>query len=157
MSVKTFAAIDVGSFEVSMKIVEFSGKNKSRVLEHLRQRISLGYDTYNKGKISNERMEELCRTLKEFAAIMKTYQVDDYKAYGTSAIRETENTSMFWIRLSCAQVLRLSLSVTRSSAFWIIKRLRFLGRRLIISLKKVLLSWISVEAVFRFPSLTRIC
>ena len=94
MSVKTFAAIDVGSFEVSMKIVEFSGKNKSRVLEHLRQRISLGYDTYNKGKISNERMEELCRTLKEFAAIMKTYQVDDYKAYGTSAIRETENTSI---------------------------------------------------------------
>ena len=27
MSVKTFAAIDVGSFELTMKIFDFSGKN----------------------------------------------------------------------------------------------------------------------------------
>lgn len=94
MSVKIFAAIDVGSFEVSMKIVEFSGKNKSRVLEHVCRRISLGNDTYGTKKISNEKMDELCRTLKEFSMIMKMYRVDSYKAYGTSAIRETENTSI---------------------------------------------------------------
>ena len=92
MSVKTFAAIDVGSFEISLKIVEFSGKNSSKVLEHIRRRIALGGDTYVDGKISSERLDELCRTLKEFSAIMKTYKVSSYKAYGTSAIREAGNT-----------------------------------------------------------------
>ena len=38
MAVKTFAAIDVGSFELSMKIFEFSGKSQGRVIEHIRQR-----------------------------------------------------------------------------------------------------------------------
>ena len=42
MSVKTFAAIDVGSFEISLKIFAFSGKNNSKVVEHVRQRIALG-------------------------------------------------------------------------------------------------------------------
>lgn len=92
MSVKTFASIDVGSFETSMKIFEFSGKNHMREVECLRQSIDLGSDTYANGKISNEKMEELCRVLKEYAAVMKAYKVEGYQAYGTSAIRETENT-----------------------------------------------------------------
>lgn len=92
MSTKTFAAIDLGSFELTMKIYEFSGKNNMRELDCISQRIDLGTDTYAGGKISYEKMEELCRTLKEFAGIMDTYQVDAYRAYGTSAIRETENT-----------------------------------------------------------------
>ena len=37
-------------------------------------------------------MDDLCHTLKEFAQIMEAYKVIAYKAYGTSAIRETENT-----------------------------------------------------------------
>lgn len=92
MSAKTFAAIDVGSFELNMKIFEFSGKNSMRELDSITQHVDLGTDTYAGGKISNEKMDELCRTLKEFADIMKAYQVSAYKAYGTSAIRETENT-----------------------------------------------------------------
>lgn len=92
MSTKTFAAIDIGSFESSMKIFEFSGKNRMREIDYVRQRVDLGSDTYANGKISNEKMEELCRVLKEFSNIMKAYRVEGYKAYGTSAIRETENT-----------------------------------------------------------------
>ncbi len=34
----------------------------------------------------------MCRVLRDYASIMKSYRVEDYKAYGTSAIRETENT-----------------------------------------------------------------
>ena len=94
MSVKTFAAIDVGSFEISLKIFAFSGKNNSKVVEHVRQRIALGADTYTDGKISMEKLDELCRTLKEFKEIMETYKVADYKAYGTSSLRETANTKI---------------------------------------------------------------
>lgn len=92
MGIKTFAAIDVGSYELTMKIFEFSGKNSMRELDCISKHIDLGTDTYAVGKISNEKMDELCRTLKEFADIMKSYQVSAYRAYGTSAIRETQNT-----------------------------------------------------------------
>lgn len=92
MSIRTFAAIDVGSYELAMKIFEFSSKGGMREVDHIRHRIDLGTDTYATGKISYERVEELCKVLREFATIMKAYKVEDYRAYGTSAIRETENT-----------------------------------------------------------------
>lgn len=94
MSVKTFAAIDVGSFELTMKIFEFTGKNGMREVDCVHKRMDLGADTYSDGKISNANMDELCRTLSEFSGIMRAYKVDAYKAYGTSAIRETENTTI---------------------------------------------------------------
>lgn len=92
MAVKTFAAIDVGSYELCMKIFEASAKNGMREIDHIRYRLDLGTDTYATGKISYERMEELCRVLREFSDIMKAYKVEEYRAYATSAIRETSNS-----------------------------------------------------------------
>lgn len=92
MSLKTFAAISVGSFELTMKIFEFSGKNTIREIDCLSQRIDLGSETYATGKLSREKLDELCRTLMDFKQVMKSYQVDAFRAYGTSALRETENT-----------------------------------------------------------------
>lgn len=89
---KTFAAIDVGSYELAMKIFEISAKNGIKEIDHIRQRIDLGTDTFTTGKISYGRVDELCSVLRDYGEIMKSYRVDDYKAYGTSAIRETENT-----------------------------------------------------------------
>lgn len=91
MGIKTFAAINVGSYELSMKIYEFSGKGSMKEVDYVRHRIDLGSDTYATGKISNERVDELSRVLREFTTIMKAYRIEDYKAYATSAIRETEN------------------------------------------------------------------
>lgn len=88
---KTFAAIDVGSYELTMKIFEFSPKMGMKEIDHLRHRIDLGNDTFATGKVSYAKVDELCHVLREFSQIMKGYQVTDYKAYGTSAIRETEN------------------------------------------------------------------
>jgi exopolyphosphatase/guanosine-5'-triphosphate,3'-diphosphate pyrophosphatase len=91
MAYKTFAAIDVGSYEIAMKIFEISSKNGIKEIDHIRHKIELGTDSYLTGKLSNEKINELCRILNEFRQIMKSYKVDDYKAYGTSAIRETQN------------------------------------------------------------------
>lgn len=89
---KLFAAIDVGSYELAMKIFEISGKGVLKEIDHIRKRIELGTDTYNTGKISEERVDELCNALLEFKRIAKGYKVNDIKVYGTSAIRETKNT-----------------------------------------------------------------
>ncbi|HJA92835.1 MAG TPA: HD domain-containing protein [Candidatus Eisenbergiella merdipullorum] len=93
-NVKTFAAIDVGSYELAMKIFEFSSKTGMKEIDHIRHRLDLGNDTFATGKISYEKVDELCYILREFTGIMKTYRVEGYKAYGTSAIRETENTAI---------------------------------------------------------------
>lgn len=92
MAIKTFAAIDVGSFEMNLKIYEISGKNGIRPIDDIRHRLDLGSDTYASEKISYENVNELCNILKEFKNIMQTYKVSAYKAYGTSAIREALNT-----------------------------------------------------------------
>jgi len=91
MAYKTFAAIDVGSYELAMKIYEISSKNGIKEIDHIRHRIELGTDSYFRGKLNSDRVDELCRMLNEFKAIMKSYKVDGYKAYGTSAIRESQN------------------------------------------------------------------
>lgn len=92
MAIKTFAAIDVGSFEMAMKIYEISAKNGMKEIDYIRHRLALGTDSYNSGKIGHRKIDELCRVLLDFKEIMKGYQVTAYKAYGTSALRETANT-----------------------------------------------------------------
>ena len=94
MAVKTFAAIDVGSYELSMKIFEVSRNKGMKEIDHIRHEIDMGTESYTTGKLSYERVEELCRILCEFKDIMKAYQTDDYVAYGTSAVRESENTAI---------------------------------------------------------------
>ncbi len=91
MGIKTFAAIDVGSYELSMKIFEISPKEELREIDHIRHRIDLGTETYTTGKLSHEKVDELCRVLCEFGDIMKSYRATDYQAYGTSAVREMRN------------------------------------------------------------------
>lgn len=90
--VRTFAAIDVGSFELELGIYEFSEKNGARSIDHVKHMIALGKDTYNDGKISYGLVEEMCEVLNDFVRIMKGYQVVDYRAYATSAMREAQNS-----------------------------------------------------------------
>lgn len=91
MAARMFAAIDVGSYELNLKIYEFQSGNM-KVIDSVVYRLDLGTDSYTKGKIPADKVTELIRILKEFAGIMRSYRVSDYKAYGTSAIRETSNT-----------------------------------------------------------------
>ena len=55
VGVKTFAAIDVGSYELSMKIFEVSQRKKIREIDHIRHRIELGTETYNTVKLNFRR------------------------------------------------------------------------------------------------------
>ena len=92
--VRTFAAIDVGSFELEMGIYEISEKTGVRSIDHVKHMIALGKDTFEDGKISYQMVEETCRVLKDFASIMKGYQVNEYRAYATTAMREAKNSQI---------------------------------------------------------------
>ena len=60
MAVTTFAAIDVGSYDLEMKIFEMSGKGGMKQVDDIRHRLDLGSDTYAEGKISYGAVNELC-------------------------------------------------------------------------------------------------
>ena len=91
MKTKYFAAIDVGSYELSCKIFQFSPKFGMKEIDCVTYRLDLGSESFANGKISKEKVDELCNVLNSFKTVMNTYKVEEYKAYGTSAIREMEN------------------------------------------------------------------
>ena len=90
---KTFAAINVGSYEQSLKIYTITKNSGIREVDWIRNRLDLG-GTFATGKLSHEVMDELCAVLRNFVSIMEGYRVDDYRACATSAIRETKNTAI---------------------------------------------------------------
>ncbi|MDO5424502.1 MAG: exopolyphosphatase [Eubacteriales bacterium] len=91
MQYTVFAAIDIGSYELEMKIFELSRAKGMKEIDCIRHRLEMGTDTYATGKVGNEKVEELCQVLQSFASIMKGYKVSAYRAYATSAIREAKN------------------------------------------------------------------
>lgn len=94
MAIQTFAAIDVGSYELCMEIFEVSRARGIREIDHVVRKIDLGTDTYATGKLSLHHIQEVRDVLKEYRKIMDTYRVSEYRAYGTSAIREMTNASI---------------------------------------------------------------
>lgn len=94
MAITTFAAIDIGSYDVSMKVYELSKKYGLREIDDIRSRLELGKDTYVTGKIGFDGVEELCAVLRDFKNIMDGYRVDDYRVCATSALREAKNVSL---------------------------------------------------------------
>ena len=94
MAYKTFAAIDVGSSDVSMKIFEITTRKGYRQIDYVSSIIELGSDTYATGYISQESVERLCDILRGFTKKMREYGTLDYCAYATSAIREAKNNRM---------------------------------------------------------------
>lgn len=108
MAVSTFAAIDVGSYEVEMVIYEITGKGISQ-LDHLRHIIPLGRDTYNQNAISYGLIDELCDVLFDFVKIMKTYEVRNYRAIATSAIREAKNANSIIDRIKVRTGLKVEI------------------------------------------------
>ncbi len=109
MAIQTFAAIDVGSFEVELGIYEISNKNGIRPIDHVRHVIALGKDTFSTGKISYDLVEELCQVLKDFSVIMKSYRVYAYTAYATSAMREAKNNPIILEQIRVRTGLEIKL------------------------------------------------
>ena len=91
MAITTFAAIDIGSYEVSMKIFELSKKIGFRQLSDVRYRLEIGKGAYSSGRLEPEVVDAICGILKDFDKMMKEFGVSDYRACATSAFREMVN------------------------------------------------------------------
>lgn len=91
MAVTTFAAIDVGSHETTLRVYEISKKNGIHELDYVHHTSRLGYETYSTKHISYQSIDKLCKILNGFSEKMKEYGVSDYMIIATSALREADN------------------------------------------------------------------
>ncbi|MDD6571089.1 MAG: exopolyphosphatase [Thermoflexaceae bacterium] len=91
MAVLMFAAIEVGSYEIEMKIFEIGGKNGIREIDRIAHVVELGKNSYNEKYIGFEMIDEVCDVLYDFCKIMKSYGVSQSRVCATSAVREAEN------------------------------------------------------------------
>ncbi|MCD8210728.1 MAG: Ppx/GppA family phosphatase [Prevotella sp.] len=96
MENKCYAAIDIGSNAVRLLIKKVDScedlmrRRMNKVLL-LRVPLRLGFDVFIHGKVSDERAEKLLRLMKSFRQLMKIYEVDEYRACATSAMRDSSN------------------------------------------------------------------
>ena len=91
MAVTTFAAIDIGSYEVSMKIFEMSKRIGFREINDVRYQLELGRGTYAAGRLEMETVDELCEILNDFKRMMAEFGVESWRACATSSLRELKN------------------------------------------------------------------
>ena len=136
---KTFAAIDVGSYELEMKLFEYSAKRGIKEIDDLKKRLDLGTEAYLTGRLSPEKIDDLCERLSDFAKVMKTYQVEEYVAYGTSAIRDTKNTRILLDLIK--QRTGISITVLSNS------EQRFVDLKSVASMKETFQETISKSAL----------
>lgn len=93
MNRETLAAIDIGSNAIRLLInyVEQSGAVDFKKAAFIRVPIRLGEDVFIEGSIGDEKRDKLCEAMQAFAHLMKTFNVQQYRACATSAMREAKN------------------------------------------------------------------
>lgn len=90
-----YTAIDIGSNAVRLLIKsidrEAVQEKKIKKVMMLRVPLRLGFDVFSIGELSEKKADKLRRLMKAFRQLMKIYDVDDYRACATSAMRDARN------------------------------------------------------------------
>ena len=89
------AVIDIGSNAARLLITEVIENKKQQPvfnkLNLIRVPLRLGFDVFETGIISTQKIDMLIQTLKAFRHLLNAYQVAHIKACATSAMRDAKN------------------------------------------------------------------
>ena len=89
------AAIDIGSNAARLLIssVIENGNKRPEInkINLVRIPLRLGFDVFETGKISDEKADMLIQTMKAYRHLLKVYDVKDFRACATSAMRDAKN------------------------------------------------------------------
>jgi exopolyphosphatase/guanosine-5'-triphosphate,3'-diphosphate pyrophosphatase len=96
------AVIDVGTTSIRMAIAEVDTSGRVRTLEALSQGVSLGKDTFTRGEIGKQTIEDCVRVLRAYRRKLEEYGIrhaDQVRVVATSAVREALNQLAFVDRI----------------------------------------------------------
>jgi exopolyphosphatase/guanosine-5'-triphosphate,3'-diphosphate pyrophosphatase len=94
MSSIQFAAIDIGSNAVRLLIKSIEPGDSTETFTKVlmvRVPLRLGQESFVTGKISNDKAKQLVRLMKAFKQLIKIYDIEDYRACATAAMRDAKN------------------------------------------------------------------
>lgn len=107
-----YAAIDIGSNAVRLLIkhVEETGgtPEMSKVLM-VRVPMRLGFDVFATGAISDKKAKDMVHLMKAYRQLMRVYDVEDYRACATSAMRDARNGSAVIRRIARKAGIRVEI------------------------------------------------
>lgn len=108
-----YAAIDIGSNAVRLliKCVNEEGSPEGLLSKILLIRIPLrlGEDAFTTGEISEGKANKLMRLMKAYQQLMKIYEVADYRACATSAMRDAHNGKAITQRIEKKTGIRIEI------------------------------------------------
>ncbi|MBN9295896.1 MAG: exopolyphosphatase [Filimonas sp.] len=91
------AAIDIGSNAARLLIVEVEegpqGDIQFNKQNLVRVPLRLGFDVFEKGEISKQRVGMILQTMKAYNHLLNVYEVEYVKACATSAMRDAKNSN----------------------------------------------------------------
>jgi exopolyphosphatase/guanosine-5'-triphosphate,3'-diphosphate pyrophosphatase len=95
----TFAAIDIGSNSVRLKIASVQ-QHRLKTLHEDREVVRLGESVFQTGVISPDAMANTIRALKRFQKAVQLHVVDKIRVVATSAMRDARNAAAFtaWVK-----------------------------------------------------------
>jgi exopolyphosphatase/guanosine-5'-triphosphate,3'-diphosphate pyrophosphatase len=89
------AAIDIGSNAARLLISEVTSDVNAGVkfnkIDLIRVPLRLGFDVFEKGEISEHRIDMISQTMKAYKHLLNVYEVKHLKACATSAMRDAKN------------------------------------------------------------------
>ena len=95
----TFAAIDIGSNSVRLKIASVQ-QHHLKTLHEDREVVRLGESVFQTGVISPDAMANTIRALKRFQKAVQLHVADRVRVVATSAMRDARNAAAFtaWVK-----------------------------------------------------------
>jgi exopolyphosphatase / guanosine-5'-triphosphate,3'-diphosphate pyrophosphatase len=91
-----FGAIDIGSNAVRLLIMSLSPEKGISSLKKelmLRVPLRLGIESFEFGKITDTKKDQLIQLMKVYKHLLSLYEVVDYRACATAAMREAKNNN----------------------------------------------------------------
>ena len=97
------AAIDIGSNAARLLINDViegpQGKAEFIKLTLVRVPLRLGFDVFEKGEISEDKIEMFIKTLQSYKLLLEVYQVKHFVTAATSAMRDAANAKQILSRI----------------------------------------------------------
>jgi exopolyphosphatase/guanosine-5'-triphosphate,3'-diphosphate pyrophosphatase len=124
---KILASIDIGSNGARLLIKKFNDKevglDRVKKLMFIRVPLRLGKDVFSLGKVSKERESMMLHMMKGYKHFMKLFNVDEYRACATSAMRDAENGQQVLNRIKKETGIKLEIVKGSDEAMLLVNNL----------------------------------
>ncbi len=117
------AAIDIGSNAARLLITEVVEHNGSKPefqkLNLVRVPLRLGFDVFEDQRISEERETMIMKTIKAYKYLLDIYEVTNWKACATSAMRDAKNSKEIIDKVEAETGIRIEVITGDTEASYI--------------------------------------